>query len=185
MISEQMRGFWRELEEAYPAHTCVDQPSLPCPACLKWTGDGFATGKSNPQCFPDVTREPAFEPTHYRTFGYAVMIRVRLADGWAWRTWMCHDTYEEAAAHAREGSNVVPFGSAEWAELRSLKAVGPPSPRPEEVSEQAGDAEGLVEIVLGFLRRHGLGQNPAKDLNATPDELAVSEDLVHQPLDPK
>lgn len=30
-------------EEAYPAHTCVDQPTLTCPACLKWTGDGFAT----------------------------------------------------------------------------------------------------------------------------------------------
>jgi hypothetical protein len=28
--------------EAYPAHTCVDQPILPCVACLKWTGDGSA-----------------------------------------------------------------------------------------------------------------------------------------------
>ena len=28
--------------KAYPAHTCVDQPILPCPACLKWTGDGVA-----------------------------------------------------------------------------------------------------------------------------------------------
>ncbi len=98
---------------------------------------------------------------------------------------MRYDTYEEAAAHAQEGSTVVPFGSAEWAELRNLKAVVPPSPRPEEVSEQPGNAGRLVEVVLGFLRRHGLGQNPAKDLNATPDELAVSEDLVDQPLDPK
>jgi hypothetical protein len=40
--------------EAFPVHTCVDQPSLPCPACLKWTGDGFATVKNNPQCFPGI-----------------------------------------------------------------------------------------------------------------------------------
>ena len=39
---------------AYPAHECVDWPTLPCPACLKWTGDGFATVRSNPQCFPGV-----------------------------------------------------------------------------------------------------------------------------------
>ena len=39
---------------AYPAHECVDRPTLPCPACLKWTGDGFATVRSNPQCFPGV-----------------------------------------------------------------------------------------------------------------------------------
>jgi len=40
--------------EAYPAHECVDRPHLPCPACLKWTGDDFATVKSNPQCFPGI-----------------------------------------------------------------------------------------------------------------------------------
>jgi hypothetical protein len=40
--------------EAYPAHECVDRPSLPCPACLKWTGDAFATVKSNTQCFPGI-----------------------------------------------------------------------------------------------------------------------------------
>ena len=26
----------------YPAHECVDRPGLPCPACLKWTGDALA-----------------------------------------------------------------------------------------------------------------------------------------------
>lgn len=43
--------------EAYPEHTCVDQPILSCPACLKWTGDGFATVKSNPQHFPGINSE--------------------------------------------------------------------------------------------------------------------------------
>jgi hypothetical protein len=33
--------------EAYPAHTCVDQPNLACPACGKWTGDPYATVKKN------------------------------------------------------------------------------------------------------------------------------------------
>ena len=42
-------------ETAYPAHTCVDQPILPCPACLKWTGDGFATVRSTPRSFPAET----------------------------------------------------------------------------------------------------------------------------------
>jgi hypothetical protein len=40
--------------EAYPAHECVDRPNLPCPACLKWTGDGFFSVKSKPQCFPGI-----------------------------------------------------------------------------------------------------------------------------------
>jgi hypothetical protein len=26
----------------YRAHECVDRPGLPCPACLKWTGDPLA-----------------------------------------------------------------------------------------------------------------------------------------------
>jgi hypothetical protein len=184
MISERMRRVWRELEQAYPAHTCVDQPSLRCPACLKWTGDGFATVKASPQCFADVTRQPTIDTTHHSTSGYAVMIRVRLANAWAWRTWMRYDTYEEAAGHPREGSKVVPFGSAEWAELRSMKAVVPPSARPEEASQQP-DAETLVEFVVRFLRRYGFGQNPADDANASRDEHAGFEDLVHQPVDPK
>jgi len=36
---------FESIEEADPGHTCVDQPHLPCPACLKWTGDAFATVK--------------------------------------------------------------------------------------------------------------------------------------------
>ena len=45
--------FWKSLRssepsqrrvknEQYPIHECVDRPNLPCPACLKWTGDGLA-----------------------------------------------------------------------------------------------------------------------------------------------
>jgi hypothetical protein len=40
--------------QAFPAHECADRPHLPCPACLKWTGDAFATVKSNFQCFPGI-----------------------------------------------------------------------------------------------------------------------------------
>jgi hypothetical protein len=35
-------------ERLTPLHECVDRPNLPCPACMKWTGDGFATVRSNP-----------------------------------------------------------------------------------------------------------------------------------------
>jgi len=35
-----------------PAHECVDRPHLPCPACLKWTGDPFATVNANPRVGP-------------------------------------------------------------------------------------------------------------------------------------
>lgn len=40
--------------EPGPPHECVDRPSLPCPACLKWTGDAYATVRSNPQTFPGI-----------------------------------------------------------------------------------------------------------------------------------
>jgi hypothetical protein len=67
---------WRDV---YPAHTCVDQPILSCPACLKWTGDGFATVKSNPQCFPGINRNAAPQAIEYEESGYAVMVRVKLS----------------------------------------------------------------------------------------------------------
>jgi hypothetical protein len=43
--SRVMTQKFEPIEEAYPGHTCVDQPNLPCPACLKWTGNAFATVK--------------------------------------------------------------------------------------------------------------------------------------------
>jgi hypothetical protein len=49
--------FWKKLKsepsqrwvknEQYPIHECADRPYLPCPACMKWTSDEFATVKSN------------------------------------------------------------------------------------------------------------------------------------------
>jgi hypothetical protein len=57
----QIQRIYEEREVAYPAHTCVDQPILPCPACLKWTGHGFATVRSNPQCFPGIALQPVLE----------------------------------------------------------------------------------------------------------------------------
>lgn len=178
MLSDETRCRWREFEEAFPAHTCVDQPNLSCPACLKWTGDGFATVKANPQCFPDATREPALDLTHYGTSGYAVMIRVRLAGGWAWRTWMRYDTESEALAHAREGTTVVPFGSAEWTELMNMKDVAPPSLRPD-IPRQPQDRYRFVHSVVRFLHRHVFR---ASDANAIRDVLVDCEDLVHRPL---
>lgn len=112
--------------EAYPAHTCVDQPSLSCPACLKWTGDGFASVRANPEGFPGIFGQPATKPIQYEPSGYAVMVRVKFVDGWAWRTWMRYDTYEQAASHRREGQKIVPFGSDEWKALL----------RPQDASER-------------------------------------------------
>jgi hypothetical protein len=41
--------------EAYrPAHECIDHPTLPCPGCLKWTGDARASVQGNPQCFEGI-----------------------------------------------------------------------------------------------------------------------------------
>jgi GGDEF domain-containing protein len=113
--------------EAFPAHECVDRPTLPCPACLKWTGDGFASVR-NSQCFPGITDKLPAETMQHDTSGYAVMVRVRLVDRWAWTTWMRYDTYEQAAAHKREGHKIVPLGSAEWAALRqSAEPALPPN----------------------------------------------------------
>jgi len=160
----------KEFDEAYPAHTCVDQPTLPCPACLKWTGDGFATVRNNSQCFPGITDKLAMEAMQYDTFGYAVMVRVRLVDRRAWTTWMRYDTYEQAAAHAREGDKVVPFGSAEWTALRqSTEPALPPNPNAQRTSQQRRKGETLVEFVLHFLSGYGFDQPPAHSSYAMRD----------------
>ena len=54
--------------------------------------------------------------------GYAVMVRVKLIDGWSWATWMRYDSYEEAAVHLREGQKIVPFGSAQWTAMRNKRS---------------------------------------------------------------
>jgi hypothetical protein len=121
--------------EAYPAHTCVDQPILSCPACLKWTGDGFASVRANPEGFPGIFGQPATKPIQNEPSGYAVMVRVKFVDGWAWRTWMRYDTYEQAASHRREGQKIVPFGSDEWKAL-----LGP---------QDASDLRNVQDLVQG------------------------------------
>ena len=117
-----MKSPRKSWSEAYPAHTCVDQPILPCPACSKWTGDGFATVKSIPHCFPGINRNAAPQAIEYKQSGYAVMVRVKLVDGWSWTTSMRYDSYEEAAAHLREGQKIVPFGSVEWTAMRNERS---------------------------------------------------------------
>ena len=157
----------QELEEAQPAHTCVDGPTLPCPACLKWTGDGFATVRNNPQCFPGITDKLAAEAIQYDTSGYAVMVRVRLVDRWVWTTWMRYDTYEQATADKRRGDKIVPFGSAEWTALRySGEPSLPPHTNPHRTSQHRRNGETLVEFVFRFLSEYGFDQRPTHSPNA-------------------
>ena len=109
--------------EAYPEHTCVDHPNLPCPACFKWTGDGFATVKSIPQCFRSLDKNVGLAEIEFEESGFAVMVRVKWVDGWSWATLMWFPTYEEAVKHSREGQKVVSFGSAEWTAMRNERSL--------------------------------------------------------------
>ena len=81
--------------------------------------------------------------------GYAVMIRVCFADGWGWDTWMSCETYEEAAAQAREGDKIVAFGSAEWHALRQIREPALPAPAdvPQESHPSRREGETLVDFV--------------------------------------
>ena len=55
---------------------------------------------------------------------YAVMVKIRVGDRWTWTTWMCFETYAEAAAHTRKGNKVVRFRSAEILSLLSQSEIG-------------------------------------------------------------
>jgi hypothetical protein len=90
---------------------------------LKWTGDGFATVKSNPQCFPGINRNAAPRAIQYEESGFALMVRVKLVDGWSWTTWMRYPTHEEAARHLRAGQKVVRFGSDEWIAMQNERSA--------------------------------------------------------------
>lgn len=81
--------------------------------------------------------------------GYAVMLRVRLADGWGWTTWMRWETYEQALAHANGHQRIVPFGSAEWHALRQRRdpPLPAPVPAPQRSQPRRRDGETLVEFV--------------------------------------
>jgi hypothetical protein len=173
-------GAHHKSEAAYPSHTCVDQPTLPCPACLKWTGDGFAS-VNNSQCSSGITDKPAAGTMQYDTSGYAVMVRVRLVDRWTWTTWMRYDTYEQAAAHKREDHKIVPFGSAEWMALRqSPEPALPPIATPQQKNQPRCNGETLVEFVLRRLSGYDLDRPPAHSSSAMPD-LAPAVPIVKLP----
>jgi hypothetical protein len=93
--------------------------------------------------------------------GYAVMTRIKVVDYWSWSTWMCFDTYEQAAVHARKGDKVVRFASDEWVDLRQEKWVALPrqsdpvlptcANEPPEILPSRAEGEPLVEFVLRLL----------------------------------
>jgi hypothetical protein len=94
---------------------------------------------------PRVVPNPA--ELQYEEYGYAVMIRLCFVDGWGWDTWMRYETYEEAAAHARTGSKIVSFGSAEWHALRQIREPALPAPAyaPQESHPSRREGETLLE----------------------------------------
>ena len=111
------------------------------------------------------------EPTEAAVSGprYAVMIRIRVGDRWTWTTWMCFETYAEAAAHAREGNMVVRFRSPEWVALRQQTEAASPIVinAPRESIPPQGEGETFLEFVLRFLSAYSLDQRaePVSDVN--------------------
>jgi hypothetical protein len=98
-----------------------------------------------------VAEAPAIAPNKSIDSSYAVMTRIRDGDHWTWTTWMCFVTYEEAAAHAREGDKVVRSRSAEWQELRRETTVAPPSDAFADTDLAKSKDETLVEFVSRLL----------------------------------
>jgi hypothetical protein len=107
------------------------------------------------------TENPAVETTPaapaVSDSGYAVMTRIRVGDHWTWATWMCFETYAEAAGHARDGNKVVRFRSPEWAALRQQTEAASPIVinAPRESIPARGEGETLLEFVLRFLSAYG------------------------------
>jgi hypothetical protein len=101
------------------------------------------------QCAPRLFLSSKVPELEYEASGYAVMVRVRFVDGWGWDTWMRFDTYEQAAAHARETNKIVPFGSVEWNALRQSREPVLPTPAvaPRESRSLRYEGETLVEFV--------------------------------------
>jgi len=91
---------------------------------------------------------------------YAVMIRIRVGGRWIWTTWMCYATYAEAAAHARNGNQVVRFRSAEYVALRKQTEAASPLviKAPRESIPPKGESETFVEFVNRFLSAYGFDQ---------------------------
>lgn len=115
----------------------------------------FAPRTDNPavETTPAAPAEAAVSDSRY-----AIMTRIRVGDRWTWATWMCFQTYAQAAAHAREGNKVVRFRSPEWAALRQHSE--PASPlvinAPRESIPTRGEGETFVEFVLRLLDAYGL-----------------------------
>ncbi len=92
---------------------------------------------------------------------YAIMTRMRVGDRWTWATWMCFQTYAEAAVHVREGNKVVRFRSPEWAALRQQTEAASPlviNALRESIPPRSED-ETFVEFVLRLLDAFGLNQH--------------------------
>jgi hypothetical protein len=111
---------------------------------------------------PEVATTPAApEEAAVSDSRYAIMTRIRVGDRWTWATWMCFQTYAEAAAHVREGNKVVRFRSPEWATLRQQTEAGFPLVinAPASVPPQGG-GETLLEFVLRFLSAYDFTPHP-------------------------
>jgi hypothetical protein len=104
---------------------------------------------------------------------YAIITRIRVGDRWTWATWMCFQTYTEAAAHVREGNKVVRFRSPEWAALRQQTEAASPMviKTPRESLPPRGDRETLVEFVVRFLRAYGIVQDAEPSSEVEPSEI--------------
>jgi hypothetical protein len=91
-------------------------------------------------------------PAKASDFCYAITTRIRVGNHWPWTTWMCCETYAEAAAHAREEDKVVRFRSAEWQALRRETTAAPASCAcaDTELPRKSKD-ETLVEFVVRLL----------------------------------
>jgi hypothetical protein len=116
----------------------------------------------------------------YEASGFAVMVRVRFVDGWGWDTWMRFDTYEQAAAHARKGNKVVPFGSVEWNALRQKREPALPAPAsaPQESRPSRYEGETFVE----FVSRLAPSPLDHHDLTDRETLLSVSTNSVRTPV---
>jgi hypothetical protein len=93
---------------------------------------------------------------------YAIMKRIRVGDRWTWATWMCFQTYAEAAAHVQEGNKVVRFRSPEWAALRQQTEAASPIiiNAPRESVPPRGEEETLLEFMHRFLSAYGFTPHP-------------------------
>jgi len=111
---------------------------------------------------PAVATTPAaLEEAAVSDSRYAIMTRMRVGDRWTWATWMCFQTYAEAAVHVREGNKVVRFRSPEWAALRQQTEAASPlviNALRESIPPRSED-ETFVEFVLRLLDAFGLNQH--------------------------